>query len=175
MSTFKFEGNPKQGGLPRGCNLRIEALPKRHLVFEGSVSEAAYIDLDPGKYVYSVVRKSAPPRIDDAIYTGEFLHELTEDAWKALQHFAPRLFKNIHTSEGVRWRCLHPLCEYQASSPTAALIHEMDHFGVTREDFLADPTGAAAKAAGRRSQEFSDQMRAAMKTAGRQMPNPLPV
>jgi len=149
-------------------------MPQRYLVFENSVSEAAYLDLDPGKYVYSVVRKSSPPRIDDAIYSGEFLHELTEESWKALQRFSPRLFKNIHTSEGVRWRCLHPLCDFEASAPTAALIHEMDHFGVPREEFLADPTGASAKAAGRRSQEFSDQMRAAAKAAGRQAASPLP-
>jgi len=149
-------------------------MPKRTLVYEGTVSEAAYLDLDPGKYVYSVVRKSSPPRVDDAIYSGEFLHELTEQAWKALQHFAPRLFKTINVSAGARWRCIHPLCEFEASSPTAALIHEMEHFGVGREAFLADPTGASAKAAGRRAEEFSGQMAAALKSPGRNAPSGIP-
>ena len=174
MSTFKFEGNPNSGGLPRGSQVRIESLPDRMVVFEGKVHDAAYLDLDPGKYVYSVVRKSSPPQMSDAIYRDEFLHEISEEGWKALQHFKPRLFKTIHTSEGVKWRCLHPLCDEEYTHPTAALIHEMEHFGVPREEFLADPRGAAARAGATRAEEYSKEMRAAMKKAGRQAPSGIP-
>ena len=174
MSTFKFEGDSKQGGLPRKCSLRVESLPGKELVFEDKVSESVYLDLDPGKYAYSVVRKSSPAQLSDAIYRGEFLHEISEEAWKAIQRFQPRLFKTIHTSEGVRWRCLHTLCSDEFSHPTAALIHEMEHFGVEREDFLADPTGAASRAAGRRSEDFAREMREIARKQGRQAQSGIP-
>lgn len=144
------------------------------VAYEGVASEAVYVDLDPGKYAYSVVRKSSPPRVDDAIYKDEFLHEITEQSWKAIQNFQPRLFKTIHTSEGARWRCLHPLCEDEFTTTTAALLHEMEHFGISREDFLADPTGMNSKAAGRRAADFSDQMKAAMQKAGRSPQSGIP-
>src|SRR6266481_1814106 len=147
MSTFKFVGNPNQGGLPRKSNLRVESLPQRFVVFEGNVSEAVYLDLDPGKYAYSVVKKSSPPQMTDAIYKDEFLHEVTEETWKTLQQFAPKNFKIMHTSEGVRWNCKQTLCDFQATTSISALIHEMEHAGLAREDFLADPLGANARAA----------------------------
>jgi hypothetical protein len=167
MSTFKFEGNPTSGGLPRKSNLRVESLPQRFLVFEGKVSEAVYLDLDPGKYVYSVVRKSSPPRIDDAIYQGEFLHELTEEVWKTLQRFEPKEFKVMHTSEGARWRCKRPLCESEYSTAISALIHEMEHGGMTREAFLADPLGTAARAAVARAAVIADQVHVQLKAQGK--------
>lgn len=168
MSTFKFVGNPKLGGLPRGSRVRIEALPQRMVAFEGEdINDAVYVDLDPGKYAFSVVRKSSPAKIDDAIYKDEFFHEMSEESWKAIQRFEPRLFKVIHTSKGVRWRCQHPLCEDEFSTTTAALLHEMEHFGISREEFLADPTGAGSKAAGRRAADFAAQIAAAAGKAGR--------
>lgn len=149
-------------------------MPKRQVVFEGKVTDAAYIDLDPGLYVYSVVRRSSPPKIDDAIYKGEFYHEISKEAFKALQMYEPRLFRIMHTSEGVRWRCQHPLCSEEFTTQTSALIHEMEHFGIMREDFLADPTGGASKAAGQRATEFALAMADAAKKQGKQPPSGIP-
>lgn len=153
MSTIRFEGDPAQGGIPKKSMVRIEALPEQTPVFVGKVTEALTIELDPGKYIFSVTRLSPKKmkRVDDVCYTGTFLHEVSEEAWEKLRWMTPTLARVINTSEGPRWRCkLAPVmgCDFEGTSPIAALLHQMvEHLGMKREEFLADPTGSKAKAA----------------------------
>lgn len=154
MSTFLFKGDPEQGGLPRRSNVRIEEAHTRSVVFEGRVSHSAHIELDPGKYLYSVVRLHGDPqkrRFDDVRYDGEFLHEVSEQTWKTLRNMSPNLCRTLNTSEGARWKCLVATCgeEDHFTSPMAALIHEVcDHMGIPREEFLANPLHAKSRLSG---------------------------
>lgn len=151
MSTFKFIGDPDKGGLPRKSSVRIEAMPDRLPVFMGSVTESAYIDLDPGYYVYSVVRltggKASQHKLDDVHYQGEFYHEIEPDAWKIMQHMHARTARTMQTSEGTRVRCMIHGCDHETTNGVAALIHEVvDHLGIPREEFLKNPKIASRKA-----------------------------
>lgn len=151
MSTFKFEGDPEQGGLPRGSMVRVEEAMGKAVVFEGKVNKAAYLELDPGKYLYSVVRlteraEDGTRDIEDCRYDGEFLHEVTEQAWNELKTMKPRLARVTNTSEGARWKCLVSGCKdgEAMTSPVSALIHEVvDHLNIPYEDFLASPRAKA--------------------------------
>jgi hypothetical protein len=151
MSTFLFKGDPDQGGLPRKSNVRIEDAHTKAVVFEGRVHNSAHIELDPGKYCYSVVRLTGDPmkrKPDDVRYDGEFYFEVDEKAWVALRNMAPRLCRTINTSEGPRYRCLVSTCDddMQFTTQMAALLHEVcDHMGIPREQFLANPVGARSK------------------------------
>jgi hypothetical protein len=163
MSTFKFEGDPEQGGLPRGSMVRLEEFGTRAVVFEGKVNNSAYVDLDPGKYAYSVVRfterdDQGARDIEDCRYTGEFLHEITEKAYGELKSLKPRLTRTMNTSEGARWRCLVTGCKDEFTTPTAAVIHEVcDHMGVPREEFLANPRAKSRMAGGQKYEKLATQ------------------
>lgn len=174
MSTFKFAGDEAQGGLPRGSRVRIEEAQHKSVVFEGKVTEAAYIDLDPGKYCYSVVRltgDNANRRPDDVRYDGEFLHEVSEQTWKQLRNMNPGLSRTLNTSEGARWKCLVKTCgeDAQFTTPMAALIHEVtDHLGIPREKFLENPGIARSKmAAGGKYDSLVSEVGAARNRAPR--------
>lgn len=168
MSTIKFAGDLTPGhlwkdekgnelprtdyGIPERAAVRIEALPKRTLVFAGRVSEGLYIELDPGMYAYAVVRLTGGTledrKLDDVSYRGRFLHEIDEPAWVELQHMAPRMCRTLQTQEGTRFVCQVHGCDHRATSPTAALLHEVtDHLGVDREEFLKAPRSVGRKLA----------------------------
>ena len=157
MSTFKFVGDPEQGGLPRGSNIRIEEAMGRNVVFEGSMrhsAQAVHIELDPGKYLYSVVRlteraEDGTRDIDDCRYDGSFFHEIEEEAYNQLKTMKPRLTRTLNTSEGARWKCLVSGCNDEYTSPVGALLHEVvDHMGIDREAFLKSPRAKARMASG---------------------------
>lgn len=159
MSTFLFKGDEKQGGIPKKARVRIEALPDKTPVFSGTVSDALYVELDPGKYAASVVKltgSNGMRDIDNCCYTMEFLHEVSEESWQELKTIRPKLARVINTSEGPRYRCRIPGCDHEGTTPVSALMHEVtDHLGVKREDFLANPRGARVKAAIQKGAELA--------------------
>ena len=74
--------------IPEDTDVRIEALPSRHVVFEGKVTDSISRNYQPGKYVY-VMEKFIAPREDNvpgrSLCTGgEFLVDVTEDQWEQL-------------------------------------------------------------------------------------------
>jgi hypothetical protein len=148
VSTYKFEGDPEQGGLPKGANVRIEDAMSRAVVHEERIRHkhgAIHLELDPGKYLYSVVRlteraEDGTRDIEDCRYDDKFFHEIEEKAYNELKMLKPRLTRTINTSEGARWKCLVTGCGDEFTSPVGALIHEVvDHIGGDREAFLKSP------------------------------------
>lgn len=144
MSTILFEGDKKQGGIPRKSSVRVESLPGRSVVFNGTVSKSIALDLDPGKYIYSVTKLISPPgkagRGQIINYSGEFFHEVEPEAWAKLQAMSPQMCRVMQTSDGPRWRCSFPRCrEEEFTSAMAALLHEVGHFGIPEAAFLKNP------------------------------------
>ena len=158
MSSILFKGNEDKGGIPRKSKVRVESLPHRSPVFVGEVSESIHLDLDPGKYIASVSRLSDPRKYDDCDYVTEFYHELGDEAWKQIQALTPRFCRTINTTEGPRYRC--QICrEVESTSVVGALLHEIvDHIGVPREKFLANPMGREVKAAVMKGVELGKAM-----------------
>jgi hypothetical protein len=157
VSTYKFEGDPAQGGLPRGANIRIEEAMGKNVVFEEKVRHnhgVIHLELDPGKYVYSVVRLTEQAEdgtrdIEDCRYDSFFFHEIEEKAYNELKMMKPRLTRVLNTSEGARWKCLVHGCSDEYTSPVGALIHEVtEHMGIDREEFLKSPRAKARLARG---------------------------
>jgi hypothetical protein len=166
MSTYKFEGDPEQGGLPRGSNIRIEEAMGRNVVFEEKLKHnhgSVHIELDPGKYLYSIVRltevaEDGTRDIEDCRYDGWFLHEITEEAYNQMKTMKPRLTRTINTSEGARWKCLVAGCKEEFTSPVSALLHEVvEHMGIDREEFLKAPRAKARIARGSKMERLATQ------------------
>lgn len=145
MSTLMFSGDKKQGGIPRKSTVRIESLPKRSVIFSGIVSKAIALDLDPGKYCYTITKIISAPgnaggRGQILNYGGEFYHEVEPEAWEKLKIMSPQMCKVMQTSDGPRWRCSFPRCrEEEFTSEMSALLHEVSHFGIPQEQFLKNP------------------------------------
>jgi len=151
MATILFKGDPDQGGIPYKANVRIETLASngrkvlRRLIYTGKVSDSLSIDLDPGKYVYSITKLLPEGEPDNCCYVGSFMHEIDAKTWKLLQFMQPSMVRAIHTTDGVRWNCQFPGCRRESTSAVGALIHEVSHFGLTKEEFLADPKGLRSR------------------------------
>lgn len=144
MSTILFEGDKKQGGIPRKSSVRIESLPRRSVVFSGTVSKSIALDLDPGKYIYSVTKLIAAPGLNSRgemiNYGGEFYHGVEPAAWEKLKNMRPQMCRVMQTSDGPRWRCSFPRCrEEEFTTELSALLHEIGHFGIAEADFLKNP------------------------------------
>lgn len=165
MSTIMFEGDKKQGGIPRKSSVRVESLPSRSVVFSGTVSKAIALDLDPGKYVYSITKILGPKAIIN--YSGEFLHEVTEEAWKKLSTMGPQMCKVMQTTGGPRWRCNFPRCrEEEFTTSLSALLHEVSHFGISEDKFLKDPDLSVLYDGQARVEEYLQEARVQMKAEG---------
>lgn len=139
-------------GIPNRSAVRIEALPTRSPVFIGRVNESAYVDLDPGRYAYAVLRLTGGTvddrKLDDVCYRGEFLYDIELDAWNEMRHMKPTMHRTLVTSEGTRWRCLVRGCDNECTNPVSALLHEVTaHLGIKREDFLKEPRKVGRKIA----------------------------
>jgi len=143
MSTWIFKGwdQPvldKEGkptgevikrSVPRKSTYRVESLPGRRLVQEGHASKSIVADLEPGKYAVKV-SKFSDTHEDDQSWSYEFFHDLTKEQWEHLRYIKPKVFKTMNTTDGPRLRCQFIGCDYEATSPTAAVIHEAGHWGV---------------------------------------------
>jgi len=152
MATILFKGDPGKGGIPYKANVRIETMAAmgnnkitRRLIYTGKVSDSLSIDLDPGKYVYSVTKLLPAGEPDNCCYVGSFMHEVDEKTWKLIQFMQPTMVRALHTTDGVRWNCLFPACKRESTSSLGALLHEVGHFGMSREEFLANPKGLHAR------------------------------
>lgn len=138
MSTFVLSGNPAKGGIPRKSRVRLVALPKRSLVFSGVVSKSLSIDLDPGRYAYTVMKHLGNRKV--IRYTEEFMHEVTAEAWSKLKDMHPSMCKVMNTGGGPRYRCTFGGCqEDEFTTALSALLHEVSHSGISPEAFLANP------------------------------------
>lgn len=174
MSTILFEGDPKQGGIPRKSTVRVESLPNKDVIFHGVVSKAVALDLDPGKYVYSVVKILNAKRHITLNYNGEFLHDIEEDAWSKLKDMRPQMCKCIQTSEGPRWRCTFPRCaEEEFSSEVSALLHEVSHFGVSEKEFLKNPDMAVFYNGQSAVEQYVEDVKNRQRAEGIAPPDPL--
>jgi hypothetical protein len=172
MGTILFEGDKKQGGIPRKASVRVESLPSRSVVFSGTVSKSIALDLDPGKYTYSVTKLIQPPGLQGGRgqminYIGEFFHEVEPAAWEKLKHMGPQMCRPIQTSDGPRWRCTFPRCrEEEFTSAMSALLHEVGHFGVSQDRFLKDPDLSVLYDGQGRVEEYMQETKAAAKAQG---------
>lgn len=171
MSTVLFEGDKAQGGIPRKSTVRVETLPKRHVIFNGVVSKSIALDLDPGRYVYSVTKLIGDKTMIN--YIGEFYHEIEPAAWEKLKLLEPQMCKPMHTSEGLRWRCTFPRCrEEEFTSGVSALLHEISHFGIPQEQFLKNPDLSVLFDGQARVEEYVEDLKKQEKAEGRAV-NPL--
>jgi len=165
VSTILFEGDPKQGGIPRKSSVRVESLPKKSVVFSGTVSKSLALDLDPGKYIYSVTKLIGPKTMVN--YIGTFYHEITPEAFEKLITCAPQMCKSIHTSDGPRWRCTFPRCkDEEFTSEVSALLHEVGHFGVSEAAFLKNPDMRVLYDGQSRVEEYIEQAKMQAKASG---------
>ena len=155
VKTLRFEPYPTSGkeqklpkeewtgviDIPEDTDVRIEALPSRHVVFEGKVTDSISRNFQPGKYVY-VMEKFIAPREDNvpgrSICTGgEFLVDVTEEQWLNLWGAKPKMVTAIQTTEGPRMMCTAPGCGKRSETRLAAFLHEAKaHFGINP---LKDP------------------------------------
>ena len=130
--------------IPEDSDVRIEALPGRHVIFEGKVTDSISRNYQPGKYVY-VMEKFIAPREEGvpgrSICTGgEFLVDVTEEQWAELRAAKPKMVRSIQTTDGVRLQCSAPGCTKRSETRLAAFLHEAKaHFGV---DPLLEPQRA---------------------------------
>ncbi len=128
--------------IPEDSDVRIEALPSRHLVFEGKVTDSITKNFQPGKYIYTMEKflharqEGVPGR---SICTeGTFLVDVTEDQWQDLMFAQPKNVTSRQTTNGPRVICT--LCNKQSDTRLAAFLHEArEHMGV---DPLKDPQKA---------------------------------
>jgi hypothetical protein len=155
VKTLKFEPYPANAkeakqprktwtgsmDIPEDTDVRIEALPSRHPVFTGKVTESFSRNFQVGKYVYKM-EKFIAPREDNVpgrslVTQGEFLVDCTEEQWAQLWQAKPKMVRCVQTSEGPRMVCTAPGCTRKSESRLAAFLHEArEHFGV---DPLKDP------------------------------------
>ena len=130
--------------IPEDSDVRIEALPGRHVIFEGKVTDSISRNYQPGKYVY-VMEKFLAPREEGvpgrSICTGgEFLVDVTEEQWAELRSAKPKMVRAIQTTDGAKLQCVAPGCSKKSETRLAAFLHEAkEHFGV---DPLAEPQRA---------------------------------
>lgn len=135
MPTFLFKGIKEQGGIRRGARVRVEALPKRNVVFSGKAFGSVALELDEGKYAFSV--SHSPEKGPTTKYTGYFLWGVTEDEFQRLKDLEPRAAKKMNTTEGPRFFCQYAGCDAELSSRVASVLHEAEHQG--RRDELIAP------------------------------------
>lgn len=130
--------------IPEDSDVRIEALPGRHVVFEGKVTDSISRNYQPGKYVY-VMEKFLHAREEGvpgrSICTGgEFLVDVSEEQWAELRSAKPKMVKAIQTTDGPRLVCTAPGCSRKSETRLSAFLHEAKtHFGI---DPLLDPQKA---------------------------------
>lgn len=128
---LSITGIPEKGGIPRKSEVRIEAMPKRRCIFTGKVSNAANIDLDPGKYAICITKMVKGRRDLNVSYSYQILHGLTEEQWTKFQFQRATKQKVLYTSDGFRWRCQWPGCDVECTSRIGAYIHEcQDHLEI---------------------------------------------
>jgi hypothetical protein len=130
--------------IPEDTQVRVEALPDRHVVFEGLVTDAYSQNLQPGKYVYTMqkfisARKDGSP--GRTICTeGSFYVDCNEEQWQMLMDSQPKMVRSTQTTDGPRLVCTAPGCSRKSATRLAAFLHEAKvHFGV---DPLAEPEKA---------------------------------
>lgn len=159
MNVRTFKGNPHwKDGIPKNSKIRICTLPDATLVYEHErVSGQVSVNLDPG-YYHVVIKKflgrNAMGRLSQIRWEDRFLHDITPDEYTVLGAMLPTNFTGRLTSNGWLYTCRTPGCEYSCNNPMAAVLHELDHKGVKRDDLLANSdylldqqAEAAAKAA----------------------------
>jgi hypothetical protein len=135
-------------GIPRNSRIRLESLPKRRVIYDGTASKSLPIDLSPGKYAISI-SKFTDEGLADFSYEYEFYHECTEQQFRALVNAKPTFVKIMNTSQGPRWRCTIKPCDFESTSQYDAVIHEWEHRGVNILDKIAkesSPVVAATEA-----------------------------
>lgn len=162
-------------GIPKRAHVRLESLPDQMVIYTGKVRAGGpmAIELDPGKYIASVVRlgPKRTKRFDDCSYIGTFYVDVTPEAWEQLKDMTPTLARVINTSEGPRWRCkLAPVtgCEFEGTSAISALLHQVtEHLGIPRDTFLANPRGPNVAAAMNQSIAISSNVEAVEKRDSR--------
>ena len=130
--------------IPEDTDVRIEALPGRHVIYEGKVTDSISRNYSPGKYVY-VMEKFLAPREEGvpgrSLCTGgEFLIDVNEEQWAELRSAKPKMVKSTQTTDGPRLQCIAPGCSKKSETRLAAFLHEAQaHFGI---DPLKEPQKA---------------------------------
>lgn len=131
---------------PSNCEVRVISMPGWEILFEGeNISGTAVIPADPGKYRY-IVRKLGKKGHISYVQHGEVLHECTEEQWKKLSEYEPKMAKIRQISEGARWFCGYFGCSESHSSRIAAIDHEAAHFGHSLLEHIDEVDEAQTKA-----------------------------
>ncbi len=127
--------------IPEESDVRIEALPGRHVIYAGKATDSISRNYQPGKYIYTMEKfisardEGVPGR--SLCTGGEFLIDVNEEQWKNLRSSKPKMVKAIQTTEGPRMICTAPGCSKKSETRLSAFLHEAKvHFGV---DPLKEP------------------------------------
>ncbi|MCK5245735.1 hypothetical protein KAR02_02480 [Candidatus Bipolaricaulota bacterium] len=127
--------------IPEDSDVRIEALPSKHVIYSGKATDSISRNYQPGKYAYTM-EKFMHARQDGVAgrsicTSGTFLVDVTEEQWNKLMFSKPSMVRARQTSEGPRLVCTFPSCGKVSETRMAAFLHEAKiHLGV---DPLADP------------------------------------
>ena len=157
--------------IPEETDVRIEALPGRHVIYEGRVTSSISRNYQPGKYVY-VMEKFLHAREEGvpgrSICTGgEFLVDVDEEQWAELRSAKPKMVKSLQTTDGPKLVCTAPGCNKKSDTRLAAFLHEAQaHFGI---DPLKEPQKAVEVEL--RATSMKKQMATAQANATSGMPN----
>ena len=129
MAVIEIVGVEEKGGIPSNSNIRLESLPDRNVVYKGEVSQSLTLNLDPGKYVYSIYKHLGKKRMFK--YVAKFLHKITEEQYQKLKDITPRNMRPVQTSKGQMWRCkISPTCDVSVGTRMSAIMHEAEHMGI---------------------------------------------
>jgi hypothetical protein len=144
LPIYADDGTPNWTGsmdIPEDSDVRIEALPSRHVIFSGKVTDSISRNYQVGKYIYTMEKflharqEGVPGR--SVCTEGTFLVGITEEQWQELMFAQPKMVKSRQTTEGPRMVCTYQSCNKQSETRLAAFLHEAkEHLGV---DPLKDP------------------------------------
>lgn len=144
MSIMTVKGNPKwKNGIPRNSRCRIEVMPSRIPVFDQVVSKQVMIDLDPGLYAISVSKYlgvNANKRHSMMTWGGLRLHDLTQHQYNVLSNMRTKHCSGRMTGDGYIISCNLTGCDFTTKTSVSAIMHELEHRGITLEQITAEDT-----------------------------------
>ncbi len=130
--------------IPDDTSVIIEILPGRRMIFNKKAAHSISLDLDPGKYGYSM-KKNLPIPEDEPgakhrciTASGIFYVDVNEEQWAKLRDMKAKNVAGRMTADGPIFKCL--ICDKQTRTRMAAFLHESrEHFNI---DPIADPMKA---------------------------------
>jgi hypothetical protein len=130
-----------KNGIPRNSRVRIEIMPSRIPVFDQMVSKQAVLDLPPGLYSITVTKYlgvNANKRQSMMRWGGLRLHDITQKQYEVLSGMRTKNFSGMMTGDGFILSCGASQCDFNTKSQIDAIMHELEHRGVSLEQIVED-------------------------------------